>query len=328
MSHDEMSRRDLLKYSLAASAGWGASQFSVPTAKAVDFTQPVPGSDKLTAYQRDGFVMIRWNNSTIVSYRASPEQRYPYFYPLTGPVTGTSLTSESSLPYPHHRGLWLGCEPLNGGDYWSDGNLEKGQIRSVDLRLDDDATTDTSAVFTDRCDWIRAGANSPCSDERTVRVSVPGEHVRLLDISIKLTAHEDISIKKAKHSFFALRSAPDIAPMYGGVLMNSEGGVGAEGTYGQPARWCGYHGPRAARPDVVEGIAIMDHPRNPWAPCPWFTRDYGHLSPSPFNFLKEPWELPKGESILMKYRVVLHAGNPQEAKLDTLYQEWVNTHEL
>jgi hypothetical protein len=111
--------------------------------------------------------------------------------------------------------------------------------------------------------------------------------------------------------------------MYGGVLMNSEGGVGAAGTYGKTARWCGYHGKRAVRPEVIEGIAILDHPENPWAPCPWFTRDYGHLSPSPFNFLKKPWKLAAGKSIQLKYRVVLHAGTPAEAGLDDLYRQWI-----
>src|SRR5262249_23699024 len=86
---------------------------------------------------------------------------------------------------------------------------------------------------------------------------------------------------------FALRVIPQITPLYGGVLMNSEGGAGADGTYGKPARWCGYHGKTAG--DAVEGLAIMDHPENPWAPCPWFTCDYGHLSPSPFAFIRQPW---------------------------------------
>jgi hypothetical protein len=118
-----------------------------------------------------------------------------------------------------------------------------------------------------------------------------------------------------------MRAASDISPTYGGVLMNSEGGIGAEGTYGKEARWCGYHGRRAARPDVVEGIAIMTHPDNPWRPI-WFTRDYGHMSPSPFNFLLKPWQLDKGESILLKYRVVAHAGTPAEAQLNRLYEQW------
>ena len=209
---------------------------------------------------------------------------------------------------------------MNGGDYWSDGSLEKGQIRSVGLKLG--ATSPTSAVIHDKCQWTRPGAPSPFEDERTFSISVPSERIRQLDVDITLNATDDVTIAQAKHSFFALRCAPDIAPIEGGVLMNSEGGVGASQTYGKPAAWCGFHGKRAGRPDVVEGIAIMDHPENPWVPTPWLTRDYGHLSPSPFNFRKQPWHLGKGESIRLRYRVVLHAGTPREAGLDSIYKSW------
>jgi hypothetical protein len=142
-----------------------------------------------------------------------------------------------------------------------------------------------------------------------------------MDADITLTAREEITIKSAKHSFFALRVIPEISPLFGGMLVNSEGGTGAAETYGKPARWCGYYG-KTSR-DLVEGLAVMDHPQNPWTPCPWFTRDYGHLSPSPFAFNKEPWTLAKGKSIRLRYRVVLHAGTPKQAGLDDLYKAWI-----
>jgi hypothetical protein len=68
----------------------------------------------------------------------------------------------------------------------------------------------------------------------------------------------------------------------------------------------------------------MDHPKNFGGNCPWFTRDYGHLSPSPFNFLDEPWRMEEGEMLKLKYRVALHAGTPQEADLDTIYDQWIS----
>jgi len=288
--------------------------------RAVDFDKPVPGSEKLTAEQSDGLMIFRWNNRTIGTYRANSSQKYPYFYPLAGPATGLSLVAESALPYPHHRGLWLGCQPLNGGDYWDESAPnDKGQIRTTKLQLG--KATPQSAVFMNECEWIRKDAPSPLEDKRTFTFQYDDSRLWWMDADLTLTAREDITIKEAKHSFFALRVIADLSPLYGGVLANSEGGVGAAGTYGKPARWCGYHG-KTAR-DVVEGLAIMDHPENPWAPCPWFTRDYGHLSPSPFAFLKQPWTLPKGKSIRMRYRVVLHAGTPKQAGLDTVYRKWI-----
>ncbi len=301
----------------------GAAAASLPnSAPAVDYGKPVPEAEGLTAYKNGDQVIVRWNNRILTVYRAHQSMKYPYFYPVAGPATGASLLAESALPYPHHRGLWLGCDPLNGGNYWADNELSNGHIRSVGLAVGD--RTKTSAVITGRCQWVREGAASPLEDERTLTISVENEKLWLIDAELKLTALQDVSIKKAKHSLFALRTAPDICPIYGGTLINSRGGVGAEGTYGKLAEWCGYHGKRPGS-GIVEGVAVMDHPKNPWAPCPWFTRDYGHLSPSPFNFLDKPWTLAKGRSIEMRYRVALHAGTPAEANLDEVYQQWLSS---
>lgn len=173
-----------------------------------------------------------------------------------------------------------------------------------------------------RCRWVRRNAASPLEDERRIVFQVVNEMVRLIDFDIKLTALEPITVERAKHSFFALRVAPDLAPLGGGQLQNSAGAVGEAGTHGMPAHWCDYFGRRIGH-TVTEGIAVMDHPANPWNPCPWFTRDYGHLSPSPFNFLSQPWQLAAGDSIRLRYRVVLHAGNPRDAGLDRIYREWL-----
>jgi hypothetical protein len=68
----------------------------------------------------------------------------------------------------------------------------------------------------------------------------------------------------------------------------------------------------------------MTHPENQWRPT-WLTRDYGHLSPSPFYFQNEPWRLSKGNSIDLKYRVALHVGTPKEADMDGIYEQWLES---
>ena len=314
-----MKRRTAIKLTVAA----GAMATVAPhTLIAKDYKKPVPEAAGFTSYLRDGQVQIRWNNMPLMAYRAKPSDKYPYFYPLNGLASGTSLTTESALPYPHHRGLWLGCEPLNGGDYWADNGPDSGQIQSKKLELGE--KQEKSIEILNNCNWVRKDAPSPWSDERKFTVSILNDKLWVIDAEIRITAKSDIEIKKAKHSFFAMRAASDISPAYGGVLMNSEGGVGAEQTEGKEARWCGYHGKRAARPDVVEGIVIMNHPDNPWKST-WLTRDYGHMSPSPFYYLDEPWKLAKGNSIDLKYRVALHVGTPQEADIEGIYKQWLDS---
>ncbi len=316
----DIGRRDFLRGGSAAVFGLGAGLLPCGRAGAIDYTKPAPEAKGLTAYLNGANVLVRLNNMPLTSYRAHESLKYPYFCPVNGPVSGMSLTSESALPYPHHRGLWLGCEPMNGGDYWGDNSLERGQIRSVGLGLGE--VTKSSAEILDKCQWVSKNSGSPMNDERRFVVTALSDRLWCIDCDFKLIAVEDVEVKKAKHSFFAIRAASDISPPYGGVLMNSEGGIGAEGTYGKEARWCGYHGKRRGRGDLVEGIAVMTHPENPWSPI-WFTREYGHLSPSPLNFQKRPWRLEKGHTLRLRYRVALHAGDPKEAALDRVYEEWV-----
>jgi hypothetical protein len=310
----EIDRRRWAKRIVQSVAMWNTAGL-LP---AVDYDKPSPEAQNLTTQQTSGLFLFRWNDRVIGTYRAHSSQKFPYLYPLAGPVSGVSLVTESALPYPHHRGIWLGCQPMNGGDYWGDTSFDQGQIRSTQLEAG--AATPRSAVFTDSCKWVRKDAPSPIEDKRTFTVQVADDRLWWLDADLTLTALEEIVIKQAKHSLFALRVIPQLSPTYGGVLSNSEGGTGAEGTYGKPARWCGYHG--ETQRGVVEGLTIMDHPENPWAPCPWFTRDYGHMSPSPFAFIKQPWTLAKGKSIRLRYRVVMHAGTPKQAGLDAVYKNW------
>jgi hypothetical protein len=296
----------------------------VPGSKvfATDIQDPPTEAGGLSCYQNGNQVFARWNNSIALGYRSHSSLKYPYFAPLAGPLSGLPLTTESSLPYPHHRGLWLGCDPLNGGDYWSDGPLEQGQIRSNGLKVD--ATHSDSVIITDSCHWVRSGVPGPLEDNRRFTFSIPSEHIRLLDVNIDVKAMQDVRVENAKHSFFALRVASDMSPIYGGTLMNSEGDAGATATFGRPAKWCGFFG-RRAQVDLVEGIAIFNHPDNFGGNCPWFTRDYGHLSPSPLSFLKEPWTLERGAILSLRYCVVLHTGTPRAADLDGVYRQWVQS---
>lgn len=281
----------------------------------------VPDSEELTHYQIGPQIWLRWHNEPLLNYRAHPTQKYPYFFPVAGPVSGLSLTSESSLPWPHHRSLFFGCDFVNGGNYWQDA-LERGQILSRGPRVAE--ATKRSAVILDECDWRQPGQPVQMTDTRRFTLSVPSDRLRILDVDITWTAAVDVTIEKTNHALFAVRTAPDISPWGGGRLVSSEGREGEAQTFGQPARWCAFFGRRThARGEPVEGIALMDHPESPWAPCPWFTRDYGNFSPMPFNWLEEPWRLPAGRSVRVRHRVVMFAGTPADAGLNRLYEEWI-----
>jgi hypothetical protein len=301
---------------MATAAGLAAAGL-VPRADGAEPEKP----SELSGYQDGPQVWVRQGNDVLTSYRAHPSQKYPYFYPLNSLLSGLSLTTESGTPWPHHRSVCFGCDRVNGGNYWQD-PIARGQIVSSGPALKPVAKTAVGIV--DHCEWRQPGQAAVLVDERQYTVTLAGPRLWFLDAQIKLTARQAVQVLKTNHSLFAIRAAADIAPAGGGQLINSEGKTGEKATFGQVAAWCDFSGPRAGLGNkFVEGIALMDHPHNPWAPCRWFTRDYGFMSPTPFNWLDDAgWKLPAGASVTLLYRVVVHAGDAKEAGLAGIYQKW------
>jgi hypothetical protein len=313
-------RRLFLRLTAGVAAAAPTAALAAATQAPQSARRVEPGSEELTHYQIGPHIWLRWHNEPLLGYRAHPTQKYPYVYPLAGPVSGLPLTSESSLPWPHHRSLFFGCDFVNGGNYWQD-TLERGQIVSRGPRVE--ASTKTSAVIVDACDWRQPGQPVQMTDERRLTLTMPDPRRRILDADITWRAEVDVTIQKTNHALFAIRAAHELTPWGGGRLLTSEGHEGEQQTFGKPARWCAFFGRRAqARGEPIEGVALMDHPDNPWPKCPWFTRDYGFMSPMAFNWLEQPWRLAAGQSVRLRHRVVAFAGDPQEAGLDQLHREW------
>lgn len=129
---------------------------------------------------------------------------------------------------------------------------------------------------------------------------------------------------KATHALLTVRVAEYLnvaagpGPGVGGQIQNSEGGINQAGTNSKEARWCDYSGP--VKDSQWNGIAIFDHPENLSHPCEWLTRDFGFMCPSVFG--KEGKVLQKGEEFRLKYRVFIHSGDADKAKVEERYKEY------
>lgn len=274
---------------------------------------PVP-----PAYQYESQVWVRLRDVPFTCYRSGAGQKYPYFYPVLGP-SGRPFTEEAGHPFPHHRSLFFGCDHVNGANYWQD-NLKRGQIVSRGVTIAEQAAE--RVVLKDACDWKRPGDAGPVlQDERTWTLTAPSDTTRVVDAEIRLTAVQDIVVSRTNHSLFSVRAVTALTPLEGGRLLNAAGDSGEKGTFGVESPWCGFFGTRCGQ---AEAIVLMDHPMNLWAPTKWFTRDYGFISPTPLNWL-EKWELPKGESVRLRYRVLVIEGpdaEPASAAIKSAYSDF------
>ena len=270
------------------------------------------------------------DNATLLSYRAHPSQKYPFFSPMAGPISGLPLVTETGRPWPHHRGVFFGLDRVNGGNYWQS-VLAAGQIisqgPSFAKEKDQYKVSATTAEIVDRCLWQRGADDPIIEDQRRFVIKIVDDRRYILDASFTLKALTDITVKDTNHGLFGVRCSHDLSPVGGGVLESSEGLKGQENTLGKPARWMAFYGRRAKlTEEIVEGIAVFCPSKAPnprFENCPWFTRDYGNISPTPMNWLGDkPFVLPMGDELSLRYRVVAFGGTPSEAGLNALWEEF------
>jgi hypothetical protein len=172
------------------------------------------------------------------------------------------------------------------------------------------------------CRWERPGAEAPFDDHRRITLSAPSPDLRVIDFEVTLTARIKVRIDKTNHSLFSARMAPELAVKAGGTLINAHGDEAEKGTFGKPAPWMDARGTRDGE---TEGLAIFCDPKNRRHAAPWFTRDYGFLSPTPFYWLEQGFvEFEPGEKLQLRYRVLIHAGAPPQEQLTAEHQRWAD----
>jgi len=265
-------------------------------------------------------IAVTVDGKLFTCYKFAASQKYPYFWPVNGPASGKSITTETSQPYPHHHSLFFGCDRVNGGNYWQESN-ERGQIVSRGPKLI--KASGDCIIFTDECFWRQPGKEPIIRDMRKVVITAPNEEVRFIDFEISLEPLTDILILKSNHALFSARLVPELSVKSGGTLVNAEGKTGEKGTFGAASPWCDYSG---TRDGVTEGIAILQNPHNRWFPSKWFTRDYGFFSPTPMYWLEGGrLELPEGQTLTLRYRVVVHAGNARSADIEGIFKRYKKT---
>jgi len=277
----------------------------------------VQAQSKISAVKKGAKIDVTIDNLFFTSYLFSTDEKYPFFYPVNGP-SGASVTSMRNGTYPHHSSLFFGCDRVNGGNYWQEG-LDRGQI--VSLREDILENDGPRVVIENECIWKRPGAVSPVKDLRKITITAPSKELFQIDFEVTMEMLLDVIIEKTNHSLFSGRIDPALAVTNGGTMINAEGEQSEKGTFGKASPWIDCFGKRG---DKIEGMAIMQHPTNNWYPSPWFTRDYGFFSPTPMYWPADDKAtvLKKGDTIKLKYRVLVHSGTNETAKIAEEFKKY------
>lgn len=285
-------------------------------------------------------------------------------YPIRSPK-GTLLTRGWPLDprpgervdHPHHVGLWLNYEDVNGYDYWNNSLTppsktgKYGTIRHTGITAMKSGKSRGELAVT--ADWVEANGTGPTvlREATTYYFSGSGNE-RVIDRITTLTALTDVTFKDVKDGMIALRVArqlehpsdkPELFTDASGVetkvpkldntgivgQYRSSEGIEGEKVWSTRGRWMNLTG--AINGEDVS-IALIDHPRNTGYPTYWHARGYGLFAANPLGqkvFTNGRQELnlklAKGQSVTFRYRIVVASGTLTDAQLNSQADAFAKT---
>jgi len=283
-----------------------------------------PASAEVTVERSPRGVTVNIDGQPFTEYLIKSGSK-PILWPVIGP-TGKRVTrnwpmepdvaGETDRDHPHQRSFWFTHGDVNGVDFWAPG---KGRIEHREFVKVEGGP---EATIVTRNDWLSPdGSKLICQDERTFRFGGDADHRRIdFEISIKAT-NGPVVFGDTKEGTFGIRTATsmrvDAKPA--GKIVNSEGQQ-------DRAAWGKHHG---TVQDEVLGIAILNHPSSFRFPTYWHVRTYGLFAANPFGLSdftggasKGEYTLPAGETLTLRYRVLLHKGDEKTAGIAEAFRKY------
>jgi hypothetical protein len=261
------------------------------------------------------------------------------------------------IDHPHHAGLWLNYENVNGLDFWNNSDAIKAEdapkMGHIVQRQIVAAKSGEAGELEVAADWDTY-RNKVLLNERTQFVFRGGPNFRSIDRITTLTALDNqVSFPDAKDGMLGLRvvralEIPSDKPeIYSdasgrpttvakldnagvnGTYLTSEGKKG-DAAWGTRGRWCNLSGMVGDEPIT---ITILDHPQNPGFPTYWHARGYGLFAANPlgqkiFSNGKEELNFSRAPhaSVTFRYRIIISEALLTSAATEALYQEFLSAY--
>jgi len=267
------------------------------------------------------------------TYNCGPDVVRPYLYPVYAD-DGVGVTRNwpmveglegESTDHPHHKGIYTAQDEICEVNNWGEGPGHGWQIHK---RFSHVYSGPVAGGFTSEIDWTDKDRNVYMTETRRITFYNTPLRARLLDYQVTFHAsHGDLLIGDTKEGgFISVRVASSMEEEHGGgLIVNGCGGVTEAETWGKRAQWCDYSG---AIGGGTYGVSLLDHPGNPRFPTYWHVRAYGLMTANPVgrhHFTGDDqnrWDLPitAGESKTWRYRVLVHHGDVQAARVAAHYE--------
>lgn len=241
----------------------------------------------------------------------------PDFYPVYSP-SGREVTSTCAYRYNHHKSIFIGHANVNGINFFHDNNPTRSNLGDIVLEKSQHVVDESTIHITTHNGWITKTGARLLDEERRFTV-IPDEIAHTIDLTSTLIASQtDLTFAQDNHAFLGVRVADTMDVEDGGTILNANGQRNEEEAMGQAADWTDYSGVVAGK---TVGVTLMNHPSNPSSA--FFARNYGTFLT---NFtLLDKYELPHGESLTQRFRILIHEGDAIDANVEDYYNRFVET---
>ncbi|MEM6980167.1 MAG: PmoA family protein [Planctomycetota bacterium] len=262
----------------------------------------------------------------------------PSGLPLTRdfPMTGAGPLEKSD--HDHHRSFWFTHGLVNDIDFWIDD--DKPHVGRV-VQLDATAEATTQGVTIQTTNQWRDAKQNPLLDEKRRWAFHQSAGDTIIDFETELTATDgDVTFGDTKEGSLGIRVAGSmkVDAGLGGQIINAAGQINKQ-AWGVASPWVDYSGPIVATKDgenpskttsnaPLAGITMMAHPSNTVSPTRWHVRTYGLFAANPFgrkHFGEPEYSgivVKSGDSLQLRYRIVLHDGAHDPAQTRRHYEQW------
>jgi len=292
-------------------------------------------------------VNVLFNDKLMTAYCYFDSSRKPVLFPVN---TVDGITVTRSYPFkmiagertdhPHHTGIWLNYESVNGLDFWNNSTAIAPEKRDhygtiIHQKITASKLSGDAASLSASAIWIRPDKKTLLNEQTTFNFSVKGNDF-IIDRITTLTATDTtVLFKDVKDGMFAIRVARELelpskekssfvddkgnvteVPPSGNDVTGmyySSNGLKGDSVWSSKGKWVMLTGKKDGK-DIT--IGMFDHPSNVGYPAYWHARGYGLFSVNPlgrkiFSNGKEElnFSLQPGQSTTFRYRIVIHSGS-------------------
>ena len=250
----------------------------------------------------------------VLQQNARPGLR-PYIHQLRSPNGQGVMTEDMPYHHPWQHGIETGFHGVNGCEFWEDpGQRADKVIGSIEPSTPRIISTDPPSWIVEAI-WQHENGAYLMVEQQTFNI-IPSGDLLFLDLHWRLMAIPDIHIEQCLYGGFFIRMP--WRQNIDSATINSEG-QREDKCEQQRARWVDLF-MQLDRHETGAGIATFDHPNNPGHPAYWRVDGSRGINPAPC--IPGAMDIPSGQSIQYRYRMILHDGPLSVEEIEKQWQTY------